>query len=234
MPAYQASPIGRNVQQASSGLPAYAYGSLARTTADTVIRISTVQLTSPTAQVTGTVIAGNIPTVGQLVSISGAVPAYFNVTNATITSVSSAATPDVGVYTISFSLTNSNVPVAISSPGVAVAPQVEIGESLANGDSSAISIQSNIGPENGRVVRCDISFPTVPVAAVIDAYTADIDIDSEYSLLGNVATVSGSTVQGANASNVVSAEFTSIVANFIRFHTSGLSGSGKVVAKVTI
>jgi len=227
MSSYQSSPIGRNVIQAVAGLPAYAFGSLNRLVAPTRMNITSGSVTGNVATITGTVIEGNIPTVGQLVSIAGCSNSAFNVTNVSIASVSSAATPDVGVFTITFALTHADIGSGALT-GLAMAPQVEVGETLANGSSRAIALQSNIGPNNAMDVRFDVTFPTIPTTAQVDVYTASIDVDAEYVLLATVATVAASTVTGQ------SLVWPDLRANFVRFLVSSLAGSGKIIAKVLV
>jgi len=179
------------------------------------------------ATIVGTVIEGNIPTVGQLVTVAGCSNATFNVTNIAIASVSAAATPDAGVYTITYALSSS---VIANGPltGLAMAPQIEIGETLANGASAAIALQANIGPNNGQVVRFDVTFPTIPTTGNVDIQTAAIDVDSEYVLLTTIATVAASTVTGQTFVQP------DLRANFVRFNVSTLAGSGKIIAKVLV
>jgi len=237
VPYYPLSPIGRSVQQAVPGLPTYLLGALNRLTSPTKMSIISVALASPTATVVGTVIEGLIPVVGQLVSIAGAVPSYFNVTNAKITSVSAPASPDVGVYTITFTLTNSNIGTT-TSPGVAVAPQIETGDTLAinNGStatanasaSQAVAIQENVNPANGKSVRADVTFPTMPGAVTVALQTADLDIDSEYVTLGTIASVVGGVQSGQ------SVIFAGIEALFARFLVTGLAAGGSIIGKVTV
>lgn len=229
MPAYVGVPQNKNVQQAVAGLPAYLLGSFARTNADTIMSVTSVQLTSPTAVVGVVVKAGQIPAIGQLVSITGAVPAYFNVSNASITAVSSAASPDLGVYTISFALTNSNIATTVS-PGLAVAPVIQVSENIAAGASAQLCIQANTGPQNGRSVRFDVTVSGTIGAAVIKAQSADVDLDSEYQDLGTVAAVVGGVVSGGSAT------FVDILENFVRFNTTGVAAntSGKVIGKVLV
>lgn len=226
MPAFQSSPYNRNVLQAVAGLPTYLYGSLNRLVAPTRMKITNVVGDGTTAMVTGVVIEGNIPVIGQLVTIVGAVNSGFNVTNASITAVSAAATPDVGVYTISF--LNGTTLASTPSTGSAIAPQVEVGEALANGSSISVALQQNTGPNNGRSIKVDVTFPTIPTAATVALQSAQIDLDSEYTTLGTVASVAASSVTGQ------SLIFTGIVANFLRLNVSGLTGSGKVIGKVLV
>lgn len=235
MSTYQQSPQNLHLQQAVPGIPAYLLGTFNYNVGATQMRVSTVRLVSPMATMVGTVTSGNIPVAGQLVTISGAVPSYFNVTNATVLTVSAAATPDVGVYTITFSLTNSNVVVAISSPGRATMPVAEVGDALsayggAVTASQALSLQSNTGPNNGRSIRFDVSFPVTAGSVTVTAQSAVKNADAEYQDLGTVATLTGGTLTGG------SAIFTDIIANFVRFRISGLAGvsTTTVVGKVTI
>jgi hypothetical protein len=227
MPSYQASFINKHVEQASPGLSAYFYGGLNRTVQATKMTVTAVQLTSPTAVVTGTVIEGQIPIVGQKVSISGAVPSYFNVTDAVITVVTSPATPDVGVYSISFSLTNSNIGTT-ASPGLAIAPAAETSETIVNGASTQIALQANTGVENPYDLRVDVSFPTSPIGATVVVQTAQLDIDSEYQTLGTVASIAASTLTGG------SAVYANVMGSFVRLKVSGLAGSGKIIGKLMV
>lgn len=244
MPIYQASPIQRAVQQAVPGFPAYLLGSFNSNVPATKMSISTVALASPTATVVGVVVEGNAPTVGQLVSLQGAVPSYFNVTNAKITAVTQINTPDDGTYQIQFALTNSNIGTT-ASPGRAVAPQVEIGDSLTlgspsggNWNSAALAIQKNTGPNEGRSVRFDVSFPTLPNGGVkIVAQSADLDIDTEYVDLGTVASVTAGSLDGNTSSgNAAAVIFANTLQRFVRFQVRSIigPGSGTVVGKVTV
>jgi hypothetical protein len=198
-----------------------------------------VALAGTTATVVVLVVEGQIPTVGQLISLAGAVPAYFNVTNAPILTVSASANPDLGIYTLTFALTNSGI-VTTVSPGLAVAPQLEIGEALIAQSSIAAALQSTVSSAQERAVRFDVSFPVIPTAAIVYAQSADQDIDTEYQNLGTVASVVGGVVQGAslNGPNGSSVIFDGVTARFVRLSTpaSGLSGfaGAFIVGKVTV
>lgn len=227
MPAYKqpGAELVRQVPAASPGFPVYLLGSYNQDVAPTRMQITSVALASPTATVVGTVIEGQIPVTGQLVTIRGAVPSYFNVTNAKILSVSAAATPDVGVYTITFSLTNSNIGTT-TSPGLAVAPQIETGETLVVGTSQQCGLPDNTGPDNGRTVRFDVTFPTMPGSATVVAQTAALDIDSEYSTLGTVTSVT------AGVQSTQSTIFTGVRGLFVRLKVTAAAGGGTIIGKV--
>lgn len=228
MPSYQSTTINRNVQQASPGLPAYLLGSLNRLVATTRMNITNVALTSNVATLTVAVIEGNLPTVGQLVSTTGVSNSIFNnLKNLSITAVSFTNSPEDGKGTISFALTHADV-VSVAATGYAEAPQVEIGETIANGASSAVALQANTGPENGRAVRCDIIFPTLPTTLRVDLQAADVDVDAAYVTIGTPATVAASTQSGQ------ALYFDGVRANFLRYNLTTLAGSGKIVAKITV
>ncbi len=230
MPAYSSytTQLANPTLQAVPGLPVYVYGGLNWTVARTRMTVTAVQLTSPNAVVTGTVIEGQVPVVGQLVTITGAVPTYFNVTGATISAVSSAATPDVGVYSITFSLTNSNI-ATTASPGLAVAPQIESSETCVNGSSIAVAIQNNTPSTDSRSLRADVSFPTDPAAVTVDLYTAQYDIDSEYQYLANVLTFTGGVASPSDPGSVV---VPGVTANFARLKVSSLGAAVGVTPKI--
>ncbi len=236
MALYQASPIQRKVAQAVPGFPAYALGSLNTDVAATAGNVVQVALASPTATVRLLVKAGQIPVANQLISIVGVTPAYFNVTNAKILTVSSAVnTPDDGTYDVTFTLTNANIGTT-SATGHFVAPQIEVGDSLTLGGtgtwySAAIATQMNTGPNNGRSVRFDVSFPiTNTSSAVITAQSADVDLDTEYVDLGTVGTL----VAGVGGTQ--SAVFANTLQRFVRFKVSGISAASTstVVGKVEV
>lgn len=237
MPAFQLSPIGKTVQQAVPGLPAYCYGSLNRLVAPTRMNITNVALTTNVATLGVTVIEGNLPVVGQLVSVAGCSNSVFNTTTPlAITAVSFTNTPEDGKGTISFAQTHADVPSAAAT-GAAMAPQIEVGETIANGASIEIAIPANTPvPENGRAMLFDVYFPTLPTAVTVAVQGASIDDDNDFTTLGTIAVVSGGVLSGASntGSNEISLYFDGVRANFIRFLTSGLTGSGKIVAKVVI
>ena len=234
---YAKTSLVPNLIQLVPGLPGYLLGSFNRLVSPTKMQVQSVALSGTTATVVVIVIEGQIPVIGQLVSIAGAVPSYFNVTNAAILSVSAAASPDVGLYTITFALTNSGIGTTVS-PGIAVAPQLEVGDALVAEASMAAALQSNVNPAQGRSVRFDVSFPVLPGAATVQAQSADLDIDTEYQNLGTVATVVGGVVTGASANGPkgATATFTAVTANFVRFRISGLAASSTatIVGKVLV
>jgi len=193
------------------------------------MNITAIVAASGTATLTVTVIEGQIPVVGQLLTVTGlqAPLDSFNVVNAKITAVSAAATPDVGVFTVSFASGAS----ASTQPAYAraMAQQIETGELIVAKSSVAIAIQSNVNPANGKSVRFDVSFPTLSGSVTAVAQSAVLDIDSEYQDLGTIGSMTGGVASGG------STIFTGIMANFVRVDLRSLAGSGgKIIAKVTV
>jgi hypothetical protein len=227
MPSYQLSPLNRVVQTAVPGLPAYFFGSLNRLVAPTRMKLTSGSILTNVATLVVTVIEGNIPVVGQLLTVFTTDNSNFNVTNVAIASVSAAAVPDAGVYTLTYAKTASNQP-SVPLAGAAIAPQAETGETIANGASVPIALQANIGPNNGQDIRVDVTYPTVPTKFKVDVQTSMIDLDSEYVTLGTVSSVAGSSITGQ------AQMWADVRANFVRLNGSTLAGTGKIIAKLLV
>lgn len=227
MPSYP-SVINRHVAQASPGLPVYLLGSFSYTTAPTRMQVTAAAISSNVATLGVKVIEGNLPVAGQLVTVT-AVDSTYNVTDSAITAVSFTNTPEDGIGTISFALTHAD-DASHAVEGAATALVAEVGEALAEGASAACALQANVGPENPFDIRVDVSFPSAGsiTAVTLNAESASLDIDSEYADLGQIVVVSSGTPTSA------SAIFPDVMARFIRIKTSSLTGTGTVVAKVTI
>ena len=231
MPAYVFNPIGKTVQQAVPGLPAYLLGSLNRLAAPTRMNITNVQIAANVATLTVQVIEGNLPVANQVVWVSGCSNATFNSsatsTGYVITGASFTNVPENGIGTITFALVNAPI-TSVAATGSAQAPQVEVGETIAAESSVGIALQANTGPENGRSILFEVTFPTLPTAVTVSVQGADIDLDSEYVGFGTIATVSGSVQSGQ------ALYFESVRYNFVRFSVTSLTGSGTICAKVTV
>jgi len=229
VPSYQTfNPYVRQVPQAVPGIPAYLLGSYNSNVAPTKITITNTVLTTNVATFTGVVKEGLAPVVGQLMSIfvetNGAT---YNVSEQPVTAASFDATTGIGTFNIA--ITHANIGSAANT-GQAIGFAPQVGEALANGSSLQLALPSNTGPNNGRSIRFDASFPSLPTAVTVTAQSAVIDEDSEYTDLGTVTSVSGGVQSGG------SVIFTDIVAEFVRFKIASVSGgsSPKIIGKVTI
>lgn len=241
MPLFQQSPNNKNVLQATSGLPTYLLGSLNRTAAPTRMRVTAVASSGATFTYTVTVIEGNLPVVGQLVSVSGcAVNSQFNVTNAKIASVSFVDVPEDGIGTFTVTQAGTFVPQT-PEVGFAIAPQIETAETIlslspsgASFASREVSLQDNTGPDNLFTIRAIAIFPVLPGAATVVIQTADLDIDSDFQTAVTVAVVAGGVLPGGgNEAGVV---LTGLRVRFARFLVSGIAGYGSasIIGKVLI
>lgn len=236
MPTYNTSAFAPLPEVAIPAKPAYFYGSLPTNTQDTLMRITSFSLTSNVAAVTGTIYAGNIPVVGNTISVEGASNSVFNISQGTITVVS--GTPATGVYTISYAVTNANIG-SVAGSGMVIIPIAETAETAANGNSVAIYVPSNELRDYGtRSITVATTFPSLPTAATVTLYTSisNTDNPSEWTSMGVVATVVGGSVTvPANAStNGGTVTFTTPAGRFFRVAQSGVSGgtTPTIIAKM--
>lgn len=226
MPQYDNSPFKKAPKLLVAQWPTYLFGSWPADVAPTRFQVSSVALATDVATVTGTVIEGNIPTVGSLISIRGTQTSsgLFNVTNVPVTAVSIALATGQG--TISFDLTGSNV-ATTPDAGLAILPQPEVPETLVAGSSIPAAAPFNDSKTDGaRTFLASCTFPTIPTAATVTLQASEFDSDSQYYSLGTVATVASGAVTQS------SAQFTLTTARFLRFNVSGLTGTGTIVAKL--
>src|ERR1700676_3832208 len=109
MPNYLNSAFAPLPEVAIPAVPAYFFGASSSNADDTYMRVSSVAITTNVATVVGTIFRGNVPTVGDEISIIGTTSnaGIFNVQSAIITAVSGVQS--TGVYSISFALVNANI-----------------------------------------------------------------------------------------------------------------------------
>ena len=191
MPPYPTNTALRPPLMLQPGVPGYAFGSWNANTPTTLMQVTHVSLTSDVATVTVLVREGNIPAIGSLISISGTTTAggVFNVSNVAITGVSIAAATGIG--TITFALTNADVPGA-DDAGQAYVPVPEVGEALSNVASQQFGVQEDIGMnQNGRTVTWSTSFPTAPSSITATLQASLFDIDGQYHSVDSSTSTSG-------------------------------------------
>jgi hypothetical protein len=219
MPLYNASAFATLPEVAIPGKPAYFFGSLDTHQQDTRINVTNVALTSNVATITGTILAGNIPLVGALISIQGSTSTsgLFNVSAVPLTAVSVNASTGAGTF--SFALTNANVTSAADS-GTAKVVVPEIAEACANGTSVAIYVPSNELRDLGqKSITVASTFPSAPVAATVTLYSA-INNDPtgvEWTSMGVVGGPGSSAPGPLNTLTVPAGRFFRVV-------VSGVSG----------
>lgn len=197
MTQYQKTPFKPPVILGVVNAPTYVFGSYQDKTGPTFGQVISDSSTGTTATVVFNILSGFIPIVGSLVTIVGTAngASNFNVTNATVTSVSTTA---AGVCTIQFtsgSLSQSST----ADSGQVLIPQPELGENL-TGNYASIPVATplaNAPNQQGRSISASVSFPVAntSAAAEVTLQGADFDIDSAYEDVG-VVVVSGAVTAG--------------------------------------
>ena len=221
MPLYSTSAFAPLPEVAIPGKPAYFFGSLPTGTQDTQLRVSNVALTSNVASVTGTIFQGNIPAVGNFISIIGSTSTsgLFNVNQATITGVTGTAS--TGVYTITFALTHADIAVT-PDVGTAYVRFAPIGEAVtsAGGASIAGSVNTTDG-RYGNVLTAQVYFPTAPSAATVALQGSNRNNDADFV---DIVSIPISNGRG----------FAQVESNFefVRFNITAVTGSGAVAASI--
>lgn len=207
-----------------AGIPSYGFGSLKTTTAPTRMTANRGQGNGTTASLIVQIVEGDIPVVGSLISTQIDKPAI-QANNAVVTTVTIDSVTGAGsiVYNSAGTLSVQTL------SGQAIVPQPEIPEVLANGASTAFCFQYNDpNTNNMRSVVATISLPTLPTTAKITLQRAINRIDSEFTDIVTIGTVTAGALSGTQA--VATLE----PGRWYRFNVSTLSGTGTIVAKLLV
>jgi hypothetical protein len=223
MPAYTGNPA-TPVQLAQKGVPCYLWGSLNLHQGNTIMLVNNVALTTNVATLTVQITAGEIPTVGSLISVAQTQTSagVFNVIRAKLTAVTIVAATGAG--TVTFALTNANIG-SVSDTGSAIVEVPEVGETVAAGKSIPCVCDAPHGSSQFTVTTA-VTFSTLPTAITVALQVALHDIEAEYSTIGNCCVVAGTAYTQGPVSG-----FTLQKGMFYRFIASGLtlgSGAGMV------
>lgn len=240
MPVMNLSPFAPLPTVTVPGTPAYLYGSNPVLTQDTLIQVTNVAIAANVATVIGTIQQGNIPAIGNLISIQGTTTSAgaFNVTNVALASVSVVAA--TGVATLTFPLVSGNVgPVADN--GKAIIPIAEVAETLAANTSIAVYAPTREANDLGeKAITVAVTFPTLPTAATVKLYSA-INLpktlpgaaSSEWTLDGTVATVAASAqTAGPLYTMDTGGNPVALGGRFFCLQVTGVTGSGTIIAKL--
>lgn len=220
MPAYQTTPFKAMPKLLVAGTPEYLFGSYNDKTGPTLGFVISDSAVTTTGTVTFQITSGNIPVVGAKITVVGTANASgnFNVTNGTILTVT---TTNSGVCTVTYAITSSTVAANTADNGQVSIPQVETGETLANGASIPASMPyNNVNANLNQALTAVATFPSLPTAAVITLQQAVFDIDAEYANIATVATVSGGVVTASGSQITVDPT----LGRFFRFNVTGVSG----------
>jgi hypothetical protein len=181
-----------------------------------------------TSTVTFQLLSGNIPFVGALITIVGTANAggSYNTTQSPILSVNYTVQ---GVITVTFAGSGSSA--SASDSGQINIPQPEIGEAL-----TAVSSIPAVMPYGNNTFNANqgltavVSFPSLPTSVVVSLQQAVQDLNSEYTTIATVATVSGGAVTAAGSQITVDPT----LGRFFRFSNGTVVGGTlpTIVAKL--
>jgi hypothetical protein len=228
-PVFSANPFDTQNLIIAGGSPGYCFGSFARDTAPSKFYVTNSAGDGTHATLGVTLREGNIPVAGQLVSVRGTAATAggpYNVTNVAITSVTGFSTGDNSKGSILFLNTTSQA--SLPDVGEAMAPQAEVGDTVAVGASKAFNVQTLGSALNqGRALKATVIFPTLPTAAIVTLQDA-IDLTDTFTDMATVASVAGGVLTGG------SAEVTITAGRWYRFNITGVNGAGTIVAKLAL
>lgn len=226
MPQFQNAPF-QVAQLLQKGVPAYLVGSFSQQRGNTRLGLSTDAIATNVATITGQLLDGPLPNVGDLVSIINSTNSAgaFNVNRVAIASV--AYNASTNVMTLTFALTGTNQAATADSGAVIVEP-AEVGETVSgNYNSAAVVVQA---PEGDSQFTLPLS---VVAGAGITAMTATLQVaikaqPNEWTNTTTVVTKTGATTYTAGP--VVQATLQR--GYLYRLAITAVTGSDVVVAKV--
>ncbi|MBA0089152.1 MAG: hypothetical protein HRJ53_29530 [Acidobacteria bacterium Pan2503] len=177
--------------------------------------ITGLSLTTNVATANVILVEGIVPAVGAILNVRGTVTSggVFNVSNVALASVVLNAQ---GVGTITFPLTNANVPTTTDGGQVFFSP-VDVGETTA----IAKGLQFALAPDGGYgltlVWACTAATVALQLEGAID------DVDAQYAIIGtSQTTLTGSVVAS-----------TPQLVRFVRVNTTAFTGGpGTLWAKI--
>lgn len=178
------------------GIPGYSAGSFALGQAPTRFYVTSVAIAANVVTLGVKLVEGNIPVVGNLITVRGTVvgTAAVNVTNAALTGVS--INPATGVGTVTYAATAANL-ATTPDGGQATVPVAEVAEALAIQKYQQLGVPY-ANPENmtGRVVTWSWTTPSAPATIALQLEGAINDNDSEYAIIGTSQTTLNGTIIG--------------------------------------
>ncbi len=257
MPFYQTTPYKPAPKLLVQGTPEYMFGSYNQDYGPTLGTVLTNSATGTTATVTLQVQSGNIPAVNGLITIVGTANSagIFNVTNALVLTVSAAANPDFGVFTVTFTI-GSTSQATTADYGQVYVTQPELGDQLTSalitsGVASIPVCSAVAGPDNtGKSLSVTVKLPANTAAypstlSSLSGYLqgSNTDFDSDYNDIAEVVTSgsAGNTYDWQSGQGVPTAPSNALSAgnvlqpNFkfyrLRVATGG-SGTGPIIGKI--
>jgi hypothetical protein len=204
MPAYQSTPF-KKVKGLTPGRPAYSAGSLNQSLGPFRAYITSIAVASNVVTLNLSYRSGNIPAVGDLVSVLGTPIAAANVSNVALASVT--INKDTGTGTITYAATTPDVGTTACGGSIAVAVP-EVAEALVQ---QAYLQFANDGYGFTWSYKC----PSAPAALSVQLEGAIRDVDAEYAIIGTAQTNVNSGIVIATAPDLV---------NFVRINATTVTG----------
>lgn len=229
MPIYNNTPFKPPVILLTTGVPEYLFGAVNQDQPYSRMQVTNDAGSGATATLTVTLIEGNIPSVGDLVSVQGTQNSAgaFNVSATALTAVS--ITPSTGQGTIQFASATSQASTADAGRAISVPQPTSDSISVTGTASVPFTVNFNNPDATGaRSLNIATQFTgTLPTTATLSLQVANRDNNTDYSTLATVATVvSGGVTQS-------DAEITLVTGRFYRLAITGtLTGTANLYASV--
>ena len=257
MSYYIASPFKPSPKLMVQGTPEYLFGKWNANTGPTLGNIISNSAVTTTATVKIQILSGNVPVVDSLITVVGSANSpNFNVTNASIISVSAAASPDTGIYTVTYAITSTSQGV-LADGGQFIIQQPEVGDVVSAAvitgigtvvASSAPVVSPVSGPNSvGKSLSVTVKLPANTTAnpntlsgVTVVLQGSNVDLDSEYNTVATVATTiaAGTTVdwqsgQGNQSTGTLAAGAVNLINfRFYRLQITAGTGAGYIVGKI--
>ena len=226
MPLYNASPItGARCTGIEPGTPVYSFGSFNGNVGPCIFMpTASAEDSGNVITLTGQIISGNIPAVGQLVTTLG-LSNVADQTNTPILSVGTFSARGAGSFTYADS-TDAGTIASAPDSGQCLVPQAEVPEALAVSEGQQFSLGTYANLINAaRNIQWELEYPSAPTSVVMNLEASMTDDDSQYQILDTSSNPGGET------------RYVQVVAfNFIRITCSATAGGTdpSVIAKITV
>ena len=219
MPPYMTQPPQLQPRRGiTAGLPFYCAGSFAFGQSPMRAYVTAVAVAANVVTLSVKMVEGNIPAVGNLITVTGTVVggAPVNVTRVALTAVSITAATGVG--TLTYAATTGNI-ATTPDGGQAIVDVPEVPEALA----VQKWLQACLDPTMGYGVTWSYTCPTNPGTISIQLEGAINDNDAEYAIIGAAQTVVGGATVTVTVPQTV---------RFLRLNSTINTGGGNMVAKL--
>lgn len=226
MPAFDGTGFS-HTPQLSPGQPCFSIGASNDKQAMGKFLVDHVALTSNVATLTGTIVEGNIPLVGQLISVQGTATGSgeFNVSNVAISAVS--ITASTGKGTISYALTASNVG-STADQGIALIQPGDTSENIAHASGGyagqAFALSSFPGfAQQGRSITWSYNWTAAPTSSIAIALEGAVELQDFVNGIQKAIDTGTSTT---GETKVVTVPNT---VNFLRINVTAISSTSNVL-----